>query len=66
MSTLPIASAAASNSTVLGLTAVLSLGLAAIHLFARRFLVLDVIPRSRWLSVAGGASVGYTAVLLLL
>lgn len=30
-----------------------------IHLFADRLKFLDVIPRSRWLSVAGGISIGY-------
>ena len=37
----------------------LALGLAAVHLFASRLKLLDVVPRSRWLSTAGGASVAY-------
>lgn len=37
----------------------------AIHLVAGRLRFLDVIPRSRWLSIAGGASVAYVFVRLL-
>ncbi|MFB6164357.1 MAG: hypothetical protein ABEJ31_04285 [Haloarculaceae archaeon] len=47
------------------LAPVLALGLAAVHLFAGRFVDMDVIPRSRWLSLAGGASVGYVFVHVL-
>lgn len=39
--------------------------LAALHLFAGRLRFLDGIPRSRWLSVAGGISVAYVVVHLL-
>lgn len=39
--------------------------LAAVHLFAGRLRFLDGIPRSRWLSVAGGISVAYVVVHLL-
>ncbi|MBW3543851.1 MAG: hypothetical protein KY476_26685, partial [Planctomycetes bacterium] len=39
--------------------------LAAVHLFAGRLRFLDVIPRSRWLSIAGGVSVAYAALHLL-
>lgn len=37
----------------------LALGLAVVHLFASRLKFLGVVPRSRWLSMAGGASVAY-------
>jgi hypothetical protein len=40
-------------------------GLAAIHLYSGRMRFLDVLPRSRWLSVAGGISVAYVFVHLL-
>ncbi len=39
--------------------------LAALHLVAGRLTFLDVIPRSRWLSIAGGVSVAYVFVRLL-
>lgn len=32
-------------------------GLALVHVFAGRLRFLDGIPRSRWLSIAGGVSV---------
>ena len=38
------------------LALVLALGLVAVHLFIGRLHVLDVIPRSRWLSLAGGTA----------
>ena len=41
------------------------MGLAAIHLYSGRMRFLDVLPRSRWLSVAGGISVAYVFVHLL-
>ena len=47
------------------LTAVLVAGLAVIHLFAARLRFLDVFPRSRWLSAAGGIAVAYVFVHLL-
>ncbi|MBZ8182834.1 hypothetical protein [Oscillatoria salina] len=40
-------------------------GLALVHLFAGKLRFLEVIPRSRWLSVAGGASVAYIFVHVL-
>ncbi len=43
----------------------LALALAAVHLFAGRLRFLDAIPRSVWLSGAGGASVAYVFVHLL-
>jgi hypothetical protein len=39
--------------------------LAVLHVAADRFTFLDVIPRSRWLSLAGGVSVAYIFVRLL-
>ena len=39
--------------------------LAAVHLVAGRLRFLDVVPRSRWLSLAGGVSVAYVFVRLL-
>ena len=39
-----------------------AVGLAAVHLFAGRLRFLDVVPRSRLLSLAGGASVAYVFV----
>ena len=40
-------------------------GLAAVHLLSRRLTFLDRLPRSRWLSVAGGVAVAYAVVHLL-
>lgn len=40
-------------------------GLMAVHLFGARLRFLDVIPRSRWLSVAGGVSVAYVFLHVL-
>jgi zinc transporter ZupT len=37
-------------------------GLALIHIWASRLRFLDTIPRNRWLSIAGGASVAYVFV----
>lgn len=42
-----------------------ALVLAAVHVFAGRIKALDRIPRSRWLSAAGGVSVAYVFVHLL-
>lgn len=39
--------------------------LAAVHLFSGRLTFLGAIPRSRWLSLAGGVSVAYVFVHLL-
>ena len=46
-------------------TALLVAGLAIVHLFSGRIRFLDVLPRSRWLSAAGGISVAYVFVHLL-
>lgn len=37
-------------------------GLAAVHVFAGKLRFQEVVPRSRWLSVAGGVSVAYVFV----
>ena len=42
-----------------------AVALGAVHLFAHRLRFLDGVPRSRWLSLAGGASVAYIFVYLL-
>ncbi len=47
------------------LALVLVAGLAAVHLFSGRMRFLDVSPRSRWLSAAGGVSVAYVFVHLM-
>ncbi|MEX2536095.1 MAG: hypothetical protein WD273_10925 [Trueperaceae bacterium] len=39
--------------------------LSSVHLFGERLTFLRAIPRSRWLSAAGGVSVGYVFVHLL-
>lgn len=44
---------------------VAAVALALVHLFAGRLRFLDGIPRSRWLSGAGGVSVAYVFVHLL-
>ena len=52
-------------SALVPLTALLAAGLAVIHLYSGRMRFLDVLPRSRWLSAAGGISVAYVFVHLL-
>lgn len=47
------------------LSFVLAAGLAAVHVFAGRLKFLGVVPRSRWLSAAGGISVAYVFVHIL-
>lgn len=47
------------------ITALLAVALAVTHLLAGRMRFLDVMPRSRWLSAAGGISVAYVFVHLL-
>ncbi|WP_339748148.1 hypothetical protein [uncultured Rubinisphaera sp.] len=41
------------------LQAVIVMGFILVHLFAGKMRYLDGIPRSRWLSMAGGTSVAY-------
>lgn len=50
---------------MLWITAILAVGLGVVHIVAGRLKFLDVIPRSRWLSMAGGASVAYVFVHIL-
>ena len=42
-----------------------ALGMATLHFFAGHLAFLDGVPRSRWLSAAGGLSVAYVVVHLL-
>ena len=46
-------------------TLAVALGLAAVHLIGGRLKFLDRLPRSRWLSIAGGVAVAYAFVHLL-
>ena len=50
---------------MISLTAILALAFAAIHLFVGRLRFLDVVPRSRWLSAAGGVAVAYVFLHIL-
>ncbi|HET8726482.1 MAG TPA: hypothetical protein VFO41_03135 [Alphaproteobacteria bacterium] len=50
---------------VVAATFLVALVLAAVHVFGIRLRFLDSIPRSRWLSAAGGVSVAYVFVHLL-
>ncbi len=52
-------------SALVPLTALLAAGLAVIHLYSGRLSFLEVMPRSSWLSAAGGISVAYVFVHLL-
>ncbi len=47
------------------LTLLLAAGLAVVHLFSGELRFLNVMPRSRWLSMASGISVAYVFVHLL-
>lgn len=53
-----------STSTLL-LTLAIAIVLAITHLFSGRLRFLDVTPRSRWLSLAGGVSVAYVFLDIL-
>ncbi|AQU81362.1 MULTISPECIES: hypothetical protein [unclassified Halomonas] len=46
----------------MGLQIAFVMGLAAIHLFAGKLQRLSALPRSAWLSFAGGVSVGYVFI----
>lgn len=50
---------------MIGITGGILLVFIAIHLSVDRMRFLDVVPRSRWLSAAGGVSVAYVFVHLL-
>lgn len=47
------------------LSMLLAVALAAVHLYSGKLRFLDVTPRSRWLSAAGGISVAYVFVHIL-
>jgi hypothetical protein len=49
----------------IALSSLVALVLAAVHVFGGRLTFLHDIPRSRWLSAAGGVSVAYVFVHLL-
>jgi hypothetical protein len=49
----------------IGLTLLAACLLAVVHVFAAKLRFLDVAPRSRWLSAAGGISVAYVFLHLL-
>ncbi len=53
------------NSNFLLPTLLGAVTLAAVHLFAGKLRFLQGIPRSRWLSIAGGVSVAYVFVHML-
>ncbi len=44
------------------LASICAIGLSIVHLYANRLTALSSVPRSRWLSFAGGASVAYVFV----
>lgn len=64
---IPVTAAAAESTSGpdLPLVAAVALGLAAVHVYVRRLRFLGRIPRSRWLSFAGGTAVAYVFVHLL-
>lgn len=53
------------NLVLTVLTLLSAVGLALVHLFGGKLRFLEVVPRSRWLSLAGGASIAYVFVHLL-
>ncbi|MEC4983760.1 MAG: hypothetical protein SAJ37_18870 [Oscillatoria sp. PMC 1068.18] len=53
------------NSLLTILTFVAVAGFALIHIFAGKLIFLEVVPRSRWLSIAGGVSIAYVFVHIL-
>lgn len=53
------------DANVVGLTLLCALLFALAHLFAGKLRFLEGIPRSRWLSAAGGISVAYVFIHLL-
>ncbi|MGP9468045.1 hypothetical protein CZ787_08845 [Halomonas citrativorans] len=46
----------------MGLQIAFIIGLAAVHIFASRLRKLSAVPRSAWLSLAGGVSVAYVFI----
>ena len=57
--------AVATGGFIAILAPIFAVGLAAVHLFAGQLRFLDVIPRSRWLSMAGGVAVAYVFIHIL-
>jgi hypothetical protein len=53
------------NTFIIILAGILAVGLAIIHLFSGKLRLLNVFPRSRWLSAASGVSVAYVFVDIL-
>lgn len=51
--------------TVVWTTFLAAVALAGLHLIGGRLKFLDVVPRSRWLSIAGGVAVAYALLHLL-
>lgn len=47
------------------LSFIFAVGFVGIHLFSKRLKLLKVLPRSRFLSIAGGISVAYVFLHLL-
>ncbi|ELZ13367.1 hypothetical protein C477_22965 [Haloterrigena salina JCM 13891] len=62
---LSASSAVTDPGLVNALAAVFAVALALVHVFAGRLRHLEAIPRSRWLSIAGGVSVAYVFVHIL-
>ncbi|WP_247000188.1 hypothetical protein [Halosolutus gelatinilyticus] len=58
-------SVAPTSGVVDVLAPLFAIGLALVHVFAGRLRFLNAIPRSRWLSFAGGVSVAYVFVHIL-
>ncbi|MBD1835326.1 hypothetical protein H6F61_22230 [Cyanobacteria bacterium FACHB-472] len=57
-----VAEPSVSSPSAVILSAILAVCLALVHLFSGKMRFLDRIPRSRWLSAAGGVSVAYIFV----
>ncbi len=53
------------NVSEIAITAAMVAGFVAVHLFVNRLHILDVTPRSRWLSFAGGVAVAYVFLHVL-
>jgi len=60
-----IAQASISRPDTSPLSLLFAIGLALVHIFAGKLRFLSNVPRSRWLSIAGGVSVAYVFVHIL-
>ncbi len=60
-----IAQASISRPDTSPLPLLFAVGLALVHIFAGKLRFLNDVPRSRWLSIAGGVSVAYVFVHIL-